>query len=61
VLGHPVTRLPTGGLTFRGRADFVDGLGAALFSKADAKHLAHKIGRYMLDLGDFVDTYTAGY
>jgi hypothetical protein len=61
VMGHPVTRLPTGGLTFRGRADFVDGLGAALFTKSDARFLAHKIGHYMLGLGDLVDTYTAGY
>ena len=62
VMGHPVCRLPgEGGLTFRGRANFVDGLGAALFSKSDAKFLAHKIGHYMLGLGDLVYTYTEGY
>ena len=26
-------------------------------SKDDADHIAHKIGRYMLDLGDFTYTY----
>ena len=57
VMGHPIVRFPSGGLTFRGRADFVDGLGTALFKKGDAEHVAHKVGRYMLDLGDHVYTY----
>lgn len=30
-------------------------------TKEDAKHAAHLIGRYKLDLGDFVYTYTEGY
>jgi hypothetical protein len=29
----------------------------AFKSKADARGIAHQIGRYMLKLGDFVDTY----
>ena len=30
-------------------------------TKADAKSAAHTIGRYKLDLGDFVYAYTEGY
>ena len=30
-------------------------------TKADAKSAAHTIGRYKLDLGDFVFAYTEGY
>jgi hypothetical protein len=30
-------------------------------TKADAKGAAHTIGRYKLDLGDFVYAYTEGY
>ena len=30
-------------------------------TKDDAKHAAHLIGRYKLDLGDFVYAYTEGY
>lgn len=30
-------------------------------TKEDAKHAAHVIGRYKLDLGDFVCAYTEGY
>lgn len=45
-----VSRSPTGGLDFGGAP--------ASFSKGDAEHVAHRIGRYMLELGDFVDTYT---
>ena len=30
-------------------------------TKADAKSAAHTIGRYKLDLGDFVFSYTEGY
>lgn len=44
-----------------GKLDFVrsgEGGKAAKFSKEDAKHLAHKIGRYKLDLGDMVFAYT---
>ena len=29
--------------------------------KDDARHAAHQIGRYLLDLGDFVSTYVEGY
>lgn len=29
--------------------------------KDDARHAAHQIGRYLLDLGDFVHTYVEGY
>jgi hypothetical protein len=59
VMQHPIIRLPSGGLTFRGRADFSDSDDnrVALFSKSDAEHVAHKVGRYMLDLGDHVYTY----
>lgn len=44
-----------------GKLDFVksgEGGKAAKFSKEDAKHLAHKIGHYKLDLGDMVFAYT---
>lgn len=44
-----VSRSPAGGLDFGGAP--------ATFSKGDADHVAHRIGRYMLELGDFVDTY----
>jgi hypothetical protein len=58
VIGRPVVNGPSGGLTFEGRADYVDGLAPARFnSKGDADYVAHKIGRYMLNLGDFVHTY----
>jgi hypothetical protein len=58
VMGRPVVAGPSGGLTFEGRANYVDGLKTARFdSKGDADSVAHKIGRYMLDLGDFVYTY----
>lgn len=30
-------------------------------TKSDAQHAAHTIGRYKLDLGDFVYAYTEGY
>ncbi len=30
-------------------------------SKADAQHAAHMVGRYRLELGDFVYAYTDGY
>jgi hypothetical protein len=30
-------------------------------TKTDAKSVAHTIGRYKLDLGDFVFAYTEGY
>ena len=30
-------------------------------TKSDAKSAAHTIGRYKLDLGDFVFAYTEGY
>ncbi len=30
-------------------------------TKTDAKSVAHTIGRYKLDLGDFVYAYTEGY
>lgn len=29
--------------------------------KSEAQHAAHTIGSYRLELGDFVDGYTAGY
>ena len=32
----------------------------ALMTYKDAENLAHKIGRYKLQLGDFVGTYTTG-
>lgn len=30
-------------------------------NRGEAQHAAHTIGRYKLDLGDFVHTYTEGY
>ena len=58
VMGRPVVSGPSGGLTFKGRVDYIDGLTPVPFnSKADADSVAHKIGRYMLNLGDFVHTY----
>ena len=58
VMGRPVVNGSSGGLTFEGRAGYVDGLAPARFdSKGDADSVAHKIGRYMLNLGDFVHTY----
>lgn|GEM_PF-6582937 len=58
VMGRPVVNGASGGLTFEGRSDYVDGLTQARFnSKGDADSVAHKIGRYMLNLGDFVHTY----
>ncbi len=38
--------------------DFVPGGKPHKFTKTEAKSLAHQIGRYMIDLGDFVYTYT---
>ena len=57
VMGSPVVK-SSNGLTFAGRAGYVEGLAPEKFkSKGDADHVAHVIGRYMLSLGDFVDTY----
>ena len=57
VMGAPVVT-GAGGLTFAGRAGHVEGLAPEKFkSKGDADHVAHMVGRYMLNLGDFVDTY----
>ena len=61
VMGAPVVRLSDGALSFRGRSGFEEDAPLAKFKKDDAKFLAHKIGHYMLNLGDFVTTYTAGY
>jgi hypothetical protein len=63
VMGEPVVKA-VGGLTFRGRADF-DAMASvapiAKFSKGDAQHVAHKIGHYMLGLGDFAYSYVEGW
>ena len=62
VMGAPLVRTSAGGLSFRGRVDFEEGAPPAKFKKKDdVKFIAHKIGHYMLNLGDFVDTYTDGY
>lgn len=61
LLGAPVVR-GSSGLTFRGRAGFEEGMPVAQFdTKEDAKHVAHKIGRYMLNLGDMAFLYVEGW
>ncbi len=61
VMGNPVVRGPEG-LTFKGRVGDVTGLEPEKFkTKDDARHVAHRIWRYMFDLGDFVTTYVEGY
>ena len=49
----------------RGRGDYailVFGIYiGSVKSKDAAQHAAHMIGRYKLDLGDFVHAYTEGY
>jgi hypothetical protein len=61
VLGGPVVRGSDGGLLVPGRTDYDSGLPIAKFKKEEAKFLAHKIGHYMLGLGDFVTSYVEGY
>ena len=57
VMGHPAYVGPEG-LTFFGRPGAVQGAQPYAFkSKSEADGIAHKIGRYMLGLGDFVYTY----
>jgi len=57
VMGHPAYLGPNG-LTFFGRPGAVDGMPAHEFNtKSEADSVAHKIGHYMLGLGDFVYTY----
>jgi hypothetical protein len=47
-----LTRLPNGKLGFSNGAP-------AVLSKDDAVSMAHQIGRYKLNLGDFVFAYTS--
>ena len=51
-----VTRPPGGSLRLS-----ASGPAERFTKKEDARHVAHQIGRYLLDLGDFVSTYTEGY
>lgn len=61
VLGAPVVTGPKG-LTFRGRVGFEEGMPTKrIDTKADAKIVAHQVGRYLLDLGDFAHTYVEGW
>lgn len=48
----PIAKTAGGGL------GLVDGGKPALFSKSEAESYAHKIGRYLLDMGDMVYAYT---
>ena len=67
VLGGPVVRIAgevgadQGMLSFPGRGGFDPSAPVEKFTKDQARHLAHKIGHYMLGLGDFVKTYIEGY
>lgn len=52
--------LPAGPVCRRGRElSFEPDGEPGQFSKDEAAHIAHKIGRYMLGLGDLVFSYTA--
>ena len=57
VMGNPVTRDAEGKLTFVGRPGAVPGPAAEFKTRDEAYGIAHRIGHYMLGLGDFVDTY----
>lgn len=53
----PLTRdRDTGNLTFHR-----DSRPERFKTKGDARHVAHKFGRYVLDLGDFASTYVEGW
>ena len=62
VQGEPVVQIPGSGITYRGRPGFTEDLSIAKFkTKGDARFVAHKIGAYVLKLGDFAYTYVEGW
>jgi hypothetical protein len=59
VSGYPIVMTPGGRYTWKGRVGYVEGLPVHVFAtRAEATSNAFTIGRYILKLGDFVDTYT---
>lgn len=57
--GHNVVKTPDGKLdvTRKGRTAVGE---PALFEYNRAETVAHQVGRYMFNLGDFIDTYVEG-
>lgn len=52
----PIVKSPEGAFTFGHPSS-----PPSWVSKGDAKSLAHRLGRYMFNLGDFVSSYVEGY
>lgn len=57
--GQDVVKTATGGLDVTRKSHVAKGE-TALFSYVKAETVAHQIGRYMFNLGDFIYTYVDG-